>query len=93
MNQFKTKYNIEDSQYLGSGQYGKVFKVTTAQGQELAIKEFKSTANSHVKQIIREVDNLKILTHPNIARFYDCYIVDEKKYFIVMEYCQGGDLE
>lgn len=42
---------------------------------------------------MREVGNLKILTHPNIARFYDCYIVDDKKYYIVMEYCPGGTLQ
>ena len=44
------------------------------------------------KQIIREVDNMKSLTHPNIVRLYDYYIVDDTDFYMVMEYCPGGTL-
>lgn len=42
--------------------------------------------------IIREISNLKKLDHPNILKFYDCYIVDDVKYYMVTEYCPGGSL-
>lgn len=42
--------------------------------------------------IIREISNLKRLDHPNILKFYDCYIVDEHKYYMVTEFCPGGAL-
>jgi len=42
--------------------------------------------------IIREISNLKRLDHPNILKFYDCYIVDDHKYYMVTEFCPGGAL-
>lgn len=42
--------------------------------------------------IVREVLNLKRMDHPNILKFYDCYVVDDYKYYMVTEYCQGGAL-
>lgn len=67
-------------------------KAKTIQGKEVAIKFFNKEATRHFKQIIHEVDNLKQLQHPNIARFYDCYIIDGSFYCIVIEYCAGGNL-
>jgi serine/threonine protein kinase len=77
---------------LGKGSYGKVYKVKTTRGQELAIKEFTVNPQRYFRQIVREVDSLKFLHHPNIARFYDCYIVDDSKYYVVIEYCSKGTL-
>lgn len=42
--------------------------------------------------ISREVQNLKKMDHPNILKFYDCYVVDDYKYYMVTEYCPGGSL-
>ena len=40
-----------------------------------------------------EVNILRDLNHPNIVRFYD-RLVDKRnqKIYIIMEYCEGGDL-
>ena len=67
-------------------------KVKTAQGKVLAIKEFNKNANKIFRQIVSEVNNVKLLNHPNITKFYDFYLVDNTKYYIVMEYCPGGSL-
>jgi len=44
-------------------------------------------------QIVSEVNILRELRHPNIVRYYDRIIDKENsRLFIVMEYCEGGDL-
>jgi len=43
------------------------------------------------KHQLRELKVLKELDHPNILRVYEL-IEDPQRYFLVMEYCQGGDL-
>ena len=43
--------------------------------------------------LVREVNLLRELQHPNIVRYYDRIIDRENaKLYIVMEYCDGGDL-
>jgi serine/threonine protein kinase len=45
------------------------------------------------QQLVQEVNLLQKLRHPNIVRYYD-RIVDKEHttLFIVMEYCEAGDL-
>lgn len=89
--QFEAKYRpVED---LGSGTFGSVVKVISSQGQEFAIKKFNSNAIKNAKQIVREVDNLKRLEHPNIVHFYECFVVDDKNFRILLQYCEEGNLE
>jgi NIMA (never in mitosis gene a)-related kinase len=42
---------------------------------------------------VSEVNILRELTHPNIVKYYD-RIIDKpnSKIYIIMEYCEGGDL-
>lgn len=43
------------------------------------------------KHQLRELKVLKGLDHPNILRVYEL-VEDPQRYYLVMEYCQGGDL-
>jgi len=45
------------------------------------------------KFLVSEVNLLRELKHPNIVRYHD-RIIDRgsAKIYIVMEYCEGGDL-
>jgi NIMA (never in mitosis gene a)-related kinase len=45
------------------------------------------------QQLVTEVNILRELRHPNIVKYYD-RILDKRrtKIYIVMEYCEGGDL-
>ena len=43
------------------------------------------------RTVLNEVDILKTLDHPNILKIFE-YFEDERYYYIVMEYCQDGDL-
>lgn len=43
--------------------------------------------------LVSEVNILREVNHPNIVRYYDRIIDREhSKIFIVMEYCEGGDI-
>jgi NIMA (never in mitosis gene a)-related kinase 2 len=45
------------------------------------------------QMLVSEVNILRELSHPNIVRYYDRIIDrDFSKIFIVMEYCEGGDI-
>jgi len=44
-------------------------------------------------QLVSEVNILRELRHPNIVRYHDRLVdADSSKIFIIMEYCEGGDL-
>lgn len=44
-------------------------------------------------QLVSEVNILRELRHPNIVRYYERYVDKEQsRIYIVMEYCEGGDL-
>jgi NIMA (never in mitosis gene a)-related kinase len=45
------------------------------------------------QMIVSEVNILRELRHPNIVKYYDRIIDKEQsKIYIVMEYCEGGDI-
>lgn len=43
--------------------------------------------------LVSEVNILREISHANVVRYYDRIIDrDHSKIFIVMEYCEGGDI-
>ena len=73
---------------LGSGSYGSVKKVRHKELKEIRAMKviLKKTENSK-----NEIDIMRKISHPNIVNIYDIY-EDSKKYYIVMEICEGGEL-
>ena len=62
--------------------------------QKVAIKilnKEKIKAKEDLVRIKREIKILQMMDHPNIIKTYKI-IENEKNYFIIMEYCQGGEL-
>nr|XP_056709809.1 serine/threonine-protein kinase Nek2 [Euleptes europaea] len=81
---------------IGAGSYGKCQKVRRkADGRVLVWKEldYGSMTESEKQMLVSEVNLLRELKHPNIVRYYD-RIIDRTNttLYIVMEYCEGGDL-
>jgi 5'-AMP-activated protein kinase catalytic alpha subunit len=75
---------------IGNGFYSKVKKARHQVTNNLvAIKIFKN--NNLTGKIVREVQNLKLVCHPNIIKFYN-FINFQNNFYIVMEYVPGGDL-
>ncbi|XP_036406407.1 serine/threonine-protein kinase Nek2 isoform X1 [Megalops cyprinoides] len=90
---------VEDYEVLytiGSGSYGKCQKIRRkSDGKILVWKEldYGTMAESEKQMLVSEVNLLRELKHPNIVRYYD-RIIDRTNttLYIVMEYCEGGDL-
>ncbi|XP_074541234.1 serine/threonine-protein kinase Nek2 [Halichoeres trimaculatus] len=81
---------------IGTGSYGKCQKIRRkADGKILVWKEldYGTMAESEKQMLVSEVNLLRELKHPNIVRYYD-RIIDRTNttLYIVMEYCEGGDL-
>ncbi|KAM9002175.1 serine/threonine-protein kinase Nek2 isoform X1 [Sarcophilus harrisii] len=90
---------VEDYEVLftiGTGSYGRCQKIRRkSDGKVLVWKEldYGSMTEAEKQMLVSEVNLLRELKHPNIVRYYD-RIIDRSNttLYIVMEYCEGGDL-
>nr|XP_004671348.2 serine/threonine-protein kinase Nek2 [Jaculus jaculus] len=90
---------VEDYEVLhgiGTGSYGRCRKIRRrSDGKILVWKEldYGSMTEAEKQMLVSEVNLLRELKHPNIVRYYD-RIIDRTNttLYIVMEYCEGGDL-
>ncbi|MDR3547571.1 MAG: protein kinase [Candidatus Pacebacteria bacterium] len=79
---------------LGKGAYGEVKMVaenTTNQMMAMKVIPKKNCSRESTSSLLNEIDVLKKLDHPNILKVYEFY-QDEQNYYIIMEYCAGGEL-
>eukprot|EP00066_Takifugu_rubripes_P006828 XP_003971899.1 PREDICTED: serine/threonine-protein kinase Nek2 [Takifugu rubripes] len=81
---------------IGSGSYGRCRKIRRkSDGKVLVWKEldYGTMSEGEKQMLVSEVNLLRELRHPNIVRYYD-RIIDRTSttLYIVMEYCEGGDL-
>ena len=81
---------------IGKGSFGMVAKIRRkADGRTLVWKElnYGKMSEKEKQMIVSEVNILRELRHPNIVKYYDRIIDREQaKIYIIMEYCEGGDL-
>ena len=92
---FESVYTLDKSP-IGTGAFAEVWLCTHKRTKDVrAVKVFdKSTLTAgeiKSRSVFVEVEILKTLDHPNILKVYE-YFEDDLKYYIVMEYCEGGDL-
>ena len=83
------EYEIKEK--LGEGAYGCVYKVT--QKSTNFLRAVKAIQRKHIdsNSFSNEIAVLKTVDHPNIIKLFDCYY-DNNFYYMVEEYCSGGDL-
>lgn len=79
---------------LGHGSFGTVKLAYLIQNpmKKVAVKiiDLKSIKNKEYL-LLREIDLLRELDHPNIIKFYEVY-KDDLYFYICQEYCSGGEL-
>ncbi|XP_016921262.1 maternal embryonic leucine zipper kinase-like [Apis cerana] len=87
----KGLYDLEKT--IGSGGFAKVKLAThIATGEKVAIKIMdKTSLGDDLPRVKLEVQALKTLLHQHICRLYQV-IETESHYFMVIEYCSGGEL-
>ncbi|CAD6194499.1 unnamed protein product [Caenorhabditis auriculariae] len=78
---------------IGAGGFGKVKLAThLLTDQKVAIKIIdKKAIGRDLPRVKTEIDALRSLSHQYISRLYQ-YIETEEKYFIILEYCSGGEM-
>jgi calcium-dependent protein kinase len=87
------KYIFQEQ--IGTGYYGtvKVAVPKIDQNKKYACKSIDKLilSNNRIKSLIKEIETLSMLDHPNVIKYYETY--NDNRYFhIVMELCSGGDL-
>ena len=81
---------------IGSGSYGTCKKVRRRSDNKILVwkeLDYGTMSESEKQMLVSEVNLLRELKHPNIVRYYD-RIIDRTNttIYLVMEYCEGGDL-
>lgn len=80
---------------IGSGAYGEVYKGTSVKtpGEVYAIKMIskKSMSEKVFHYLEREVEILQMMDHENVVKLKDIKTTDNH-YYLIFEYCNGGDL-
>ncbi|KAK0080258.1 hypothetical protein PV325_000225 [Microctonus aethiopoides] len=80
---------------IGTGSYATVYKAVKKNGSRdvVALKCVDSSilSKSAINNLITEINLLKILKHKHIVEMKD-FFWDNRHIYIVMEYCDGGDL-
>jgi serine/threonine protein kinase len=79
---------------LGQGGFGAVYRVWDIHLERpLALKENLDTSPEAQRQFKREAQILFDLTHPNLPKVIDCFVLPEQGQYLVMEFVEGKDLQ
>ena len=80
---------------LGKGGCGEVYLAKQNQSNEfVALKVMLpevAVRKKAVNMFLREIENIKVLHHPNVVKLID-YSYSDGLFYFTMEYCQGGSL-
>ena len=92
---FESIYLLDENP-IGSGAFAEVYIGKHRRTGDLrAIKVFDKSQISEEeirsRAVFDEVQILKSLDHPNVLKVYE-YFEDQKNFYIVMEFCEGGDI-
>ncbi|KAF7849308.1 hypothetical protein BT93_L0989 [Corymbia citriodora subsp. variegata] len=88
----KASNSFSDSNILGVGGFGRVYKARLDDNKHVAIKKLDCGSQDAVREFENEVDLLSKMQHPNVISLLGYGINDETR-FIVYELMQNGSLE
>jgi len=92
----KTYETYKKISTLGVGSFGTAYLVECQSDKVLAVIkqiDIGQMSEEERKETLREAKILEVLNHPNITRFREVYKTKKGKLCIVMDYCDGGDLQ
>jgi serine/threonine protein kinase len=81
-------------QLLGQGGFGAVYRGWDMNLQKsCAVKENLEISEEHASQFMREATTLANLSHPNLPRVIDHFLLPELGQYLVMDFVEGENLE
>ena len=90
--------NIKDyyqkENLLGKGSFGKVYKaLNKGSNKKVAIKKIRKEGmkDTDYDMCMNEIEILKVVSHNNVIKLIDTF-EDEKNFYLVQEYVDGGSL-
>jgi len=76
---------------IGEGGFGTVKSAKDKRTGALRAVKSVSKDSSEAEHLREEMDIMRLLDHPNIVRFYECF--EDKRYvYMILELCEGGEL-
>jgi calcium-dependent protein kinase len=95
-NQGKLSNHYKELKTIGSGAFAEVKLCEHLETSSIRAVKIIHKVGLHEQQhdsefLLKEINVLTALDHPNIVRCYEIF-EDQWKFFISMEYCEGGEL-
>ena len=85
--------NYQKIKRVGKGSYSSVYKVKNKSTNKIrAMKIMPKNFQKDNNEIMREINILKNLDHPNVMKIYE-FLEDDTNYYLIEEFCDEGDLE
>ncbi|GAB4831076.1 hypothetical protein Ancab_005086 [Ancistrocladus abbreviatus] len=84
--------NFEESNKLGRGGFGTVYKGKLEDGQEIAVKRLSRTSGQGLEEFMNEVMLISKLQHRNLVRLLGCCIEGEE-IMLIYEYMPNKSLD
>ncbi|XP_023755830.1 probable receptor-like protein kinase At2g39360 [Lactuca sativa] len=81
--------NLDQSNYIGEGTAGKVYRGILSNKQHVAVKHIID--DGFMETFLREVRNLALVRHPNLVALLG-YCDNEDECFLIYELCTNGNL-
>ncbi|XP_023730748.1 probable LRR receptor-like serine/threonine-protein kinase At1g07650 isoform X2 [Lactuca sativa] len=83
--------NFADSNKLGEGGFGSVYKGTLLDGTLIAVKQLSSKSKQGNREFVNEIGMIMGIQHPNVVRLHG-FCVERKQLLLVYEYMENNSL-
>lgn len=84
--------NFSNSNLLGRGGFGQVYKGKLENGQEIAVKRLSRASGQGVEEFMNEVELISKLQHRNLVKLLGCCVEGEEK-MLIYEYMPNKSLD
>ncbi|XP_076928025.1 putative LRR receptor-like serine/threonine-protein kinase At1g07650 [Bidens hawaiensis] len=83
--------NFADSNKLGEGGFGPVYKGTLLDGTLIAVKKLSSKSSQGNREFVNEIGMIAGIQHPNVVKLHGC-CVESNQLLLVYEYMENNSL-